>query len=171
MHRALWDRHRLNNLITHPNLFYQKMRKYRDKCKLDLVRLENAFEEGEAAGAELAVARAHYASLTKLLATVEPKGSVASASPRARNTYLTCESAHSDIKGVQASGKMTVLMELLRQCYRRGEKVLVFSEFTTSLGTTAVRYAVCLLAAHSSSRDFVVRRHHQFVLEAGPNVR
>jgi hypothetical protein len=41
---------------------------------------------------------------------------------------------YAEIKGVQASGKLQVLMELLRQCFRRKEKVLIFSEFTASLG-------------------------------------
>jgi hypothetical protein len=54
---------------------------------------------------------------------------------------------YAEIKGVQASGKMQVLMELLRQCFRRKEKALIFSEFTASLGAppllSILRFSCC----------------------------
>lgn len=131
-HRALWDRHRLHNLVAHPHLFWKNLHSYRDECKQTLAEIEEAHEQGEESSVELQASRDHFAALTKLLATIQPN----------------------EIKGVQASGKMQVLMELLRQCFRRKEKVLIFSEFTASLDT--IRFFLARDPMFSSARNRVM---------------
>jgi uncharacterized coiled-coil protein SlyX len=73
-HRALWDRHRLHNLIAHPHLFWKKLHSYRDECKRTLAEIEEAHEQGEESSLELQASRDHFAALTKLLATIQPNG-------------------------------------------------------------------------------------------------
>lgn len=67
---------------------------------------------------------------------------------------------------VNASGKMMVLDRLLGELFRRGHKVLLFSQFTTMLDIIEVR-PLCLASSHYHSR-FNGRNGHT-VSKHGPH--
>lgn len=138
---AMWDRHRFQNLIAHPTLLRKSLRKRRWECSKYIESLES----GDADDSEaLAEAQTHRQALDKVIAAIKEVKSMLHIA--ICNEMRTQENV--DLHDVRNSGKMMVLMELMRHFHRKQEKVLIFSESTRSLGMLSACSPFKIIIAH-----------------------